>query len=203
MAKYFTSDLHFYHKRICELTNRGLFTNPDDHTSWVLDIINKQVKPSDTLYHLGDMVFISDNRKIEDILSRINCQVVCIKGNHCSRKTWKKVQSNKLIAFKDYDEIKIGDKDAILFHFPISVWHKQHYGSLMIHGHCHGSFQGEGKILDVGLDNAYNLFGTHRLFTEQDILDSMAEREVVVKDHHEVRENHEVRSGEYTAKETQ
>lgn len=188
MAKYFTSDLHFHHKRICELTNRGLFTNPEDHKSWVLSIINKQVKPGDELIHLGDFAFTSKSQEIEDILSRINCQVRCIKGNHDSRKTWKHVSQPNLVSFKDYEEISVGTKSAVLFHFPITVWHKQHYGSIMLHGHCHGSFQGEGKILDVGLDNAYNLFGEHRLFTEDDIIIFMKGRDMVVKDHHKSRE---------------
>lgn len=196
MTKYFTSDLHFLHRKICEYTDRKLVTNPEQHTQWVLDIINKQVKPEDTLYSLGDFAFTSDPVVLEQLLDSINCKVFCIKGNHCNRKAWSKVPSRKAIAIRDYEEIKIEDKSVVLFHFPISVWHKQHYGSLMLHGHCHGSFQGEGKILDVGLDNAYNLFGEHRLFTEQDILDFMAKREVVVKDHHVER------TGENTVKET-
>lgn len=188
MTKFFTSDLHFYHKKICEYTNRGLFTNQQKHEQWLLDIISLQVKPGDTIYHLGDFAFTSDHGLIEAILSNFGCQVVAIKGNHDSRKTWGRVKSNRLISFKDYDEIKLKNgKEACLFHFPITVWHKQHYGSYMLHGHSHGSFQGQGKCLDVGLDSAYNILGSHRMFTEDDIVEFMENREMVVSDHHKQR----------------
>lgn len=187
--KFFTSDLqlHFYHKKICEYTNRGMFTDAEHHSEWLIDLINSQAPKGSVVYHLGDMVFSSDPKVVEDFLSKLHCQVFAIKGNHDSQKTWNKVQSNKLIAFKHYEEIKIGGKDACLFHFPIAVWHKQHYGSMMLHGHSHGSFQGQGKCLDVGLDSAYNVFGQHKLFTEDDIIEFMSKREMVVSDHHEVR----------------
>lgn len=189
MAKFFTSDLHWFHKKICEYTDRKLFTDGEAHTSWLIDIINKQVKPGDILYHLGDFAFTSEAGSIEAILEQINCQVFCIKGNHCSRKTWKQVKSNKLVAFRDYEELKLSNgKTACLFHFPMHVWHKQHYGAYHLHGHCHGSYQGEGRILDVGLDNAYNLFGEHRLFTEDDVIEFMSNRSMVVNDHHKERE---------------
>lgn len=61
---------------------------------------------------------------------------------------------------------------------------KQHYGSLALHGHCHSSYQGQGKILDVGIDNAYKLYGEHRLFSEQDVIDFMKERPTHIADAH-------------------
>ena len=189
MTNFFTSDLHFFHKKICEYTNRNLFTTPEEHTDWVIDIINKQVNSQSTLYHLGDFAFSSDPKEIEAVLNRINCQVRCIKGNHCSSKTWKRVSSPRLQSFKDYEEIKLSNgKTACLFHFPMHVWHKQHYGSYHLHGHCHGSYQGQGKILDVGLDNAYNLLGVHRLFTEEEVISFMMHQDTITNDHHQVRQ---------------
>jgi hypothetical protein len=55
----------------------------------------------------------------------------------------------------------------------------------MLHGHCHGSFQPKyGKILDVGLDNAYNAYGQHLFFTEDDIVEYMKYRKNEIVDHH-------------------
>jgi calcineurin-like phosphoesterase family protein len=185
MAKIFTSDPHFFHKKIVEYTERGKFTNVEDHTDWLLGIINKQVTPEDTLYILGDFAFTSDFVQIEELISKINCLVVLVKGNHDSRKVWKRVQHHKLLACKDYDEIKMATgQTACLFHFPIHAWHKQGYGSYHLHGHTHANYEGVGKSLDVGIDNAYKLYGEHRLFTEQDIEAYMATREVVVTDGH-------------------
>ena len=59
-----------------------------------------------------------------------------------------------------------------------------------MHGHCYGSLgSAKGKILDVGLDSAYNIFGEHRFFTEQDVIEYMQSRELPVADHHKDRTN--------------
>jgi len=71
-------------------------------------------------------------------------------------------------------------------HFPIACWNQQGRGSYHIHGHSHGSYKGNGKILDVGIDNSYNLFGEHRLFTEEDIIEYMSKQEVYASDHHKI-----------------
>lgn len=59
-------------------------------------------------------------------------------------------------------------------------------GKVHITGNCHGSYKGNGKILDVGLDNAYNLFGEHRLLTEEDIVEYMNKQEIYASDHHKI-----------------
>lgn len=56
-------------------------------------------------------------------------------------------------------------------------------------GHSHGNLTGaKGKMLDVGLDNSYNLYGKHRFFSELDVLNYMARQELVITDHHKERE---------------
>ena len=88
-----------------------------------------------------------------------------------------------------YEEIKISATPVCLFHFPIASWHKQGYGSLHLHGHCHGSYTtGKGKILDVGIDSAYNIKGKHEFFSEEDIANYMSHRELQTVDHHRVIE---------------
>ena len=73
-----------------------------------------------------------------------------------------------------------------MMHFPIACWNQQGRGSYHIHGHSHGSYKANGKTLDVGLDNAYNLFGEHKLFTEEDIIEYMSKQEVYASDHHKI-----------------
>lgn len=185
--RYFTSDLHFHHKRITEFTARKDFTTAEDHTEWLITLWNSQVKKGDTVWHLGDFSFSSKYEEIEAVVKRLNGQKFFIKGNHCKESVFKKLlQNNLLQKFQQYEEIKIQGNTTCLFHFPITSWHKQGYGSWHTHGHCHGSFQGQGKILDVGLDNAYKVLGEHRFFTENDIQDFMNQRDTVVQDHHKV-----------------
>ena len=40
---FYTSDLHFFHKNICNLTDRNTVTNPENHTQWLIDLWNFQV----------------------------------------------------------------------------------------------------------------------------------------------------------------
>ena len=42
---------------------------------------------------------------------------------------------------------------ATLSHFPLAVWPRKHYGAVHFHGHSHGTYKAEGRILDVGVDN--------------------------------------------------
>ena len=157
--KFFTSDLqlHIGHKRITEFTDRKLVTTAEDHDNWVVELWNSQVKPGDIVYILGDDL---DRLKAANII-----------------QNWH-----------DYKEIKVGNKEdnltACLFHFPITAWHRQHYGSIHLFGHCHGSYAGIGKCLDVGLDNSYNIFGEHKLFSEEDVLQFMQGREVYIAESH-------------------
>lgn len=47
--------------------------------------------------------------------------------------------------------------------------------------------QGQGKILDVGIDSAYNIFGEHKLFSENDIVALMQQKEKFVAEQHRNR----------------
>lgn len=135
--RYFTSDLHFHHKRITEFTARKDFTTAEDHTEWLITLWNSQVKKGDTVWHLGDFSFSSKYEEIEAVVKRLNGQKFFIKGNHCKESVFKKLlQNNLLQKFQQYEEIKIQGNTTCLFHFPITSWHKQGYGSWHIHGHC-------------------------------------------------------------------
>jgi calcineurin-like phosphoesterase family protein len=183
---FFSSDLHFHHKRICEFTDRKVFTSQENHTEWLIDIWNSQVNKGDLVWHLGDFSFAKEASEIADVLDRLNGVKHFIKGNHDYSDNLKALKSmNKLCWIGDYREIKIQGNSTVLFHFPVAVWHKQHCGSFHLHGHSHGNYNiSEGKILDVGIDSAYNILGEHRLFTEEDVLEYMHCRKVQILDHH-------------------
>lgn len=189
---FFTSDIHVFHKRIVELTNRHKDTTAENHTDWLVDLWNSQVKQNDVVWHLGDFAFTSNKNKLQDLVSRLNGNIHFIYGNHCDVKTLEQVfydTTNKNIwSMQQYKEIKIQGNKVVLFHFPIAAWHKQHYGAWHLHGHSHGSYKAEGKILDVGLDSAYNILGEHRFFTEEDIVNIMATKMAISVDHHTIKE---------------
>lgn len=186
MTRWMTSDLHFHHKNIVRFTNRGKDTTQELHDDWLIDLWNKQVSASDEIFHLGDFSFAKKYDEVAEIVSKLKGQKHFLKGNHDDRKILERLKTDGLICnWHDYKEIKFGDTTACLFHFPVGSWHKQGYGAIHLHGHCHGNYlDGKGKILDVGLDSAYNILGEHRFFAEQDVLQYMQGREIYLADHH-------------------
>lgn len=184
--KIFTSDLHHEHKRIVEFTNRSADTTQERHTDWLTDVWNKNVSKSDICYHLGDYSFAKNYDDIAKFTKQLNGQKIFIKGNHDRREHLDQLVKDNLIqAWYDYKEIKIQDIPTVLFHFPIASWHRQSHGALHLHGHSHGNFKDyRGKMLDVGLDSAYNLYGEHKFITEDEVLEFMKEQSIYSADQH-------------------
>ena len=190
MTTYMTSDLHFDHKNICKFTARQLVVDQEYHTEWLIDIWNTAVKNSDRIFHLGDFSFATKYEDIASIVKKLQGQKFFIKGNHDRSKVLEQLKADNLIQnWYQYEEIKLAGTTACLFHFPIASWHKVGYGAICLHGHSHGSYTTDkGKILDVGIDSAYNLYGEHKFFSEEDITEYMSHRQVKTVDHHRIIE---------------
>lgn len=190
MAKeLWTSDLHFDHRNIVQFTERWRDTNELDHTEWLIDVWNSQVNHGDTVTHVGDFSFKHRFNHIVNLLTRLNGVKIMLLGNHDDHGVMRAAQAvveTKVIAVKDTAYRAIGDNKLHIFHYPLSSWRSQSYGSWHIHGHCHGNHKhaAEGKILDVGLDNAYKMYAEHKFFTLEDIRDHMASREIYCGDSH-------------------
>jgi calcineurin-like phosphoesterase family protein len=188
--KIFTSDLHFGHKRIVEFTNRAVdCLSQDNHTRWLINVWNTEVSAGDIVYHLGDFSFFKKYNEVADVVSQLKGSKIFIKGNHDKREYLDELVEDQLIAaWYDYKEIKLQDVPTVLFHFPISSWHRQGHGAYHLHGHCHGNHKdNKGKMLDMGLDSAYNMFGEHRFFDEYEIVQLLKDKETYIADHHKER----------------
>ena len=60
------------------------------------------------------------------------------------------------------------DKTLICInHFPYEVWEKDKF--IHLHGHTHSKLAAKERRLDVGLDNAFKLFGEYRPFSWEEI----------------------------------
>lgn len=187
-----TSDLHWNHANIVKFTRRKLVVSQEDHDEWLIDLLNSQINKSDTVLHLGDWCFKSNYEHQVQLMKRLNGNWTMILGNHDNEENMKRLKRDGYINNYDhYKEIKIRDNKACLFHFPITAWNKQHYGAFHLHGHCHGSYTGKGRILDVGLDSSYNIFGEHKVFTEDEICDIMASKEIFIAEEHRVDKSKE------------
>lgn len=186
VKKWFTSDTHAFHKKIIEFTNRGKETTQEHHEEWLLDLINSKAEKQDILYLLGDVAFAKGYDSIADWVSKINAQVIIVEGNHDNSSHLRRLVKDGLIVTWDrWLNIKIKDHKTMLCHFPMMSWNEQRYGSWHLHGHSHGNLGcSKGLMLDVGVDNSYNLYGKHQIFSEQDIFDYMQQQEVYVADLH-------------------
>ena len=181
---WFTSDNHHFHVNIIKYCGRPWTF--EEQTEELISRWNSRVGLMDDVYHLGDFAFagFKQREEVVNIIKELNGKIHFIRGNHCDSRLWQDIVDRNLahvIWVKDYAEIRVGNQKVVLCHYPLSVWNGSHHGSFMIHGHCHGSFQGQGKIMDVGID-AHKDF---QVFSWQEISEFMKDREIAVLDHHE------------------
>ncbi len=177
---YFTADTHFGHKNIIKYCNRP-FSSTEDMQEGIISKWNDTVGDMDTVFHLGDFSFL-DKDKTRSILSRLNGNIVLVKGNHDASKHTE--------LFGDvYDMIELHVEDggmqqlATLCHYPLAVWPSSHFGMWHLHGHSHGSYRiPTGKIVDVGWD----VWG--KPVSYQEIKEYMSKRSLSAVDHHSISE---------------
>lgn len=123
MAIYFISDTHFSDRGIIK-HERTLFENVEEHDQFIIDSINKVVKPTDELWILGDIGNVH-------LVSYINGRKYLLMGNHDKRS-----RKEYLGYFAEvYDHPLYISNRVVLSHHPIPVTE----GTLNVHGHLHGS----------------------------------------------------------------
>jgi calcineurin-like phosphoesterase family protein len=131
---FLVSDTHFGHAGVCRfLRDDGSklrpWDNPEDMDEAMIKAWNEQVKPTDKVYHLGDVVI---NRKSLKTLSRLNGDKVLIRGNHdIFRDTEYSVYFRELRAYHVMNGM-------ILSHIPVHEASLGRFG-VNIHGHLHSN----------------------------------------------------------------
>ncbi|WP_299896721.1 metallophosphoesterase [uncultured Aquimarina sp.] len=153
---FFTSDHHFGHSNIIKHSNRP-FQDASEMNEVLIQKWNEKVSKNDQVYHLGD-VGLTNPKKLQKILDRLNGRIYLIKGNHEKSALACK---DRFEWIKDYHELKIQDNDfqknkqmIVLFHYALRVWNSSHWGSYHLYGHSHGNLKDDSSSLsiDVGVD---------------------------------------------------
>lgn len=193
---YFVSDLHFFHNNIMKFTKRP-FSSLEEMHEGIIEAWNSVVNRSDTVYHLGDLSFLTgkfDQQPLYDILNRLNGQIIMLKGNHDYSNLIdmhvKAIQEKRLrggIYFENtpYKELRIKKRKIILCHYPIAAWNGQHHKAIHLHGHCHGNLQLPlGRGMDVGYDYLWEAFGMNRPISIDEVLEKLDPVEAIFYDHH-------------------
>jgi calcineurin-like phosphoesterase family protein len=139
---FLVSDTHFGHAGVCRFlrddgTKLRPWDNPEEMDEHMVKVWNETVKPTDKVYHLGDVVI---NRKAMSILHRLNGDKVLIRGNHdIFRDEEYRQHFRELRAYHVMNGM-------ILSHIPI---HEESLGrfGVNIHGHLHANrVKKDGKI---------------------------------------------------------
>jgi calcineurin-like phosphoesterase family protein len=134
-AVFLVSDTHFGHRGMCSFTREDGVTKlrpwdtPEEMDEDMVRAWNERVKPTDKVYHLGDVVI---NRKALVTMSRLNGDKVLIRGNHDIfpddeyRKYFRELRAYHVM------------NGMILSHIPI---HEESLGrfGVNIHGHLHAN----------------------------------------------------------------
>lgn len=150
---WFSSDWHLGHKNIVKAVSKYSsgnlrdFASLEEHDRTIIDNVNRHVKENDTLYFLGDFSF-GGLGNLPNHRRAIRCNNVhFLIGNHD-----KDVEKNKIInpstmlrmrhlfsSVQHYLKLRIGGQKVIMSHYPMRAWDSCQYGSIMLHGHTHGS----------------------------------------------------------------
>jgi calcineurin-like phosphoesterase family protein len=152
---FLVSDTHFGHAGVCKFTqNDGVtklrpWTDPDEMDEFMVKAWNETVKPTDKVYHLGDVVI---NRKALGIMRRLNGDKVLIRGNHDIFK-----DTDYREHFREIRAYHIMN-GMILSHIPIHPESLGRFGT-NIHGHLHSNRVMQtgfnGKVTDI-IDTRYH-----------------------------------------------
>jgi len=130
---FLVSDTHFGHAGVCKFTHGDTdvkirpWTDPDEMDEAMVKMWNETVKPTDKVYHLGDVVI---NRKALKIMHRLNGDKVLIRGNHdIFRDDEYREHFRELRAYHVMNGM-------ILSHIPLHEASMGRFG-VNIHGHLH------------------------------------------------------------------
>jgi calcineurin-like phosphoesterase family protein len=155
MKKWITSDLHFGHANImkfCPVT-RFRFTDTDHMREVMISEWNRDVKPDDETFILGDFAFLPSKDAIA-ILRRLNGTKILIEGNHDRKLLNDPGFRNEFKEIHQYLRYNHDGQLVIMMHYPIYEWDQMHRGAVHFYGHVHGAVTGMEKYRarDVAFD---------------------------------------------------
>lgn len=172
--KWFTADWHFHHDGILEMCNRQ-FSTIHLHDVHLQAMVNRYVRPADTLYVLGDVAWHDPGVT----LKKLACSNVhLIWGNHDRENFARWFKSAQ-----DTHIVKLDTHRIFLSHYAHAFWPGSHKGWLHLYGHNHSQREEyldklwpERRSMDCGVDNAKRLLGEYRPFSEDEVLEILGPR---------------------------
>jgi calcineurin-like phosphoesterase family protein len=164
---WFTSDTHFFHKKVAEL--RG-FPDTDMHDRVIIESWNSVVQPQDIVWHLGDVTVGGHGDDFLEAVRQLNGHKHLVTGNHDAvwpaHKDARKHQRKWMTVFESvqaFAKTRIEGETVLLSHFPYSGDHTEvdrdtqfrlrDEGAWLLHGHLHSPERATSNhSVHVGLD---------------------------------------------------
>jgi len=148
---WFTSDPHFFHGNVIKYCNRP-FASAEEMNEKLIENWNKVVGEKDVVYLLGDLGITSTNNILKVLRRLKGSEIHLIRGNH--DKKLSRETKTFFNSCSDYKEIEVEGQHIVLSHYPFVTWNRSHYGTYMLHGHCHGTLPKDMNSfrVDVGVD---------------------------------------------------
>lgn len=145
---FLISDTHFGHSNILTFkrddgTPLRPFSSVEEMDEVMINNWNSVVGKKDKVYHLGDLLF--SNRKLQEVMPRLNGTKVLIKGNHDNLKLSQYAQF-----FKDVRAYHVLDK-MVLSHIPIHLNSLERWRA-NLHGHLHSNLINDKRYINLSVE---------------------------------------------------
>lgn len=146
---YLTADWHLDHWAEWLQNQRHEFHSVGEMNSTLLANALETVRPTDTLYVLGDFAFRPETFRAYAAALESACEVLWVKGNHDP-----KVRHDPLAL-----DFRHNKRHWYCCHYP---WQSFRPNTVMIHGHCHGNEIPQNEDprqqmrYDVGVDTEWD-----------------------------------------------
>lgn len=134
---FYISDCHFGHKNIIAYDQRPFFS-VEEMDAAMIQNWQKVVSDNDTVYILGDFCW-GNATMWANILDQLPGYKVAIFGNHDQVLRRNKELQKRFVAVESYMEIRDGENNIVLCHYPIPFYKNIHYGWYHFYGHVHTS----------------------------------------------------------------
>lgn len=152
---FYTSDLHFGHKKIINYCNRPFFTVKEMNKE-IINNWNNKVKDKDEVYILGDFGFV-DGKEANELLSKLKGTKYLIIGNHDKFLSDVNFDKSNFKGVYHYHEIMDGNKRVILFHYPIFEWNGFYNNTIHLFGHVHNNDKFYSRVPEDFRGRAFNV----------------------------------------------
>ncbi len=184
--EYVISDLHLFHRNMCGensfIEARKRFKDVDDMHEYLIREWNETVRPTDTVYHLGDLSLGAKPDSVINVLERLNGTIWLIKGNHDNAPLKRAILSNTSLEGRVFWEevgliLKRMHKIVHMTHYPLVIGERGNRVNL--HGHIHDAVRPEPNLLNVGIDSPE--LGNHKFgkpLLLEDALTRISEKQV-------------------------